>query len=694
MMMVFLLFSMLTQPTWRVVWENDVVIIPLYESAEDYRYVPVATLYIDGEPVIDPNMYYETNGVERTFFSTINTTIVKRYSVRYRVFFPSYHLQSAHTIVFHVVDQIAPWLTEIPTFEMALGQKVPDFKAGLMVQDNYYPIKDLQITVDSSLVRSTIPGSYPIFYHVSDPSGNTKVASTTLRVRDLSPPEITLKKPVIIDVKKPWDIHTYFTFKDNYDKHLLIEVEDYLVDYERLGSYPIWVKATDKSGNQTTIMESLTIVDKEAPSMLVSNRPKIIDVNTEITRELLISFLLHVDDNYDTLTFEDVFIYHDIESDILGTYDVHYEIQDSSNNQKSIKVRFSIVDRTKPMIELLEPLVFDVFDPLPFFETMVFLSDNHTPSHLIQLKVTHQIKMNVVARYPITFLATDSSGNTQTLNRYVDIVDRVSPVLEQLNEIVISNFKKIPLQGYFSVTDQYDKPASIRLRFDDDAVNYETIGTYFLHVTATDSSGNQTTLTTAVLVVDILDPELELTHPLIVVQQHSDALDFSSFIQAVSDNYDALTKEDVVIKSHVDWSKVGRYHVTFLLKDASNNQTSQTLIVLVDDFEKPYLYVEDIQVFQHQKVDLKEGVDLSLNMKPVTLYCFPEWIDTSLPGTWVVTYIVQDERGNFTQMDRTIHILPVQKKTPMIKYLPVMALSLGGLIVLFWMHHHSKKHIF
>ncbi|MBU1142317.1 MAG: hypothetical protein KKH92_01590, partial [Firmicutes bacterium] len=92
------LVSLLNILTVRIDWINDFLTIELNENIDSYTYLPEAKLYIDDVLVIDPRMFYERNGVEWTFISTVNTKVVKAYYIKYRVNYPTYNISQVRTI--------------------------------------------------------------------------------------------------------------------------------------------------------------------------------------------------------------------------------------------------------------------------------------------------------------------------------------------------------------------------------------------------------------------------------------------------------------------------------------------------------------------------------------------------------------------------------------------------------------------
>ena len=146
------LFGFFQVLTMQVQWTFDWLDIPLFGNLSDYVELPTATLFINGNIVYDPEMYYVRNGVERTFISTVNTKVVKSYHIKYRVHFPSYYQSYTHTIVFNIYDDIPPEFLALPNRSIPIGAKLPNLFEGVIVSDNYDKISELIVTAESHQV--------------------------------------------------------------------------------------------------------------------------------------------------------------------------------------------------------------------------------------------------------------------------------------------------------------------------------------------------------------------------------------------------------------------------------------------------------------------------------------------------------------------------------------------------------------
>jgi hypothetical protein len=686
--MSFLLsmLSIMMSVTTEIRWKNDTLFLALHDNVDDYRFLPEASLWINGSFVHDPLMYYERNGVEWTFISTVNTAVVRSYTIKYKVYFPTYNVSQTKSILFVVEDRIPPTITKTPDFRLPLGSKMPDLKDGLVYLDNYNKASELIVTVQSSQVILTRVGIYQIRYQVTDQSGNRTESLGSLEIYDHLPPEITVKKALIISFGDLFKVTDYFTIKDNYDTILTIVLDDQHVNYQALGSYPISITAKDQSGLETKVTEELTIIDTKPPTLIMRTIPKVIPIYQTVHRETLLAFVLSVKDDVDQMSESDIEIITDIESDTLGTYAVYYMVSDRSGNKTSIKLNVSVQDLEPPVIWSSAPLMFDVFSIEPHLLSWISVSDNHAHPSSIIIKMTGTFKMNVVGSYPVTFTATDPSGNTATLRTYVEIKDRIPPVILQSSDIIITEFARKILNHFFTFTDQYTPYAGLSIWIEDEQVDYETIGVYSIRACAKDTSGNVSCLDTDLIIADILEPELVLKAQMIYAEVNQAPLDLREWIQSVSDQYDVLDPSMVEISSLINYQKPGRYPVIFSIKDSSYNHQVQTLVVIVDDNTPPIIKATPITIIQYDAFDLFQGVEAYDDFGVVTIIASPETIDTSKAGTYVIVYTAIDSRGNYTTLERLLTIEPVEKKYDINAFIPMIIMILLGSASLYVMY--------
>jgi hypothetical protein len=684
--MSFLLsiFHVLSFVSSYVEWINTHVVIPLKDNLYDYTELPEAKLYIDEKEVVDNDMYYVRNGVERTFISTVSTTYVKTYTIYYRVTFPSYDVSHTQAITFEIKDLEPPVILSLPNFKITLQQDLPSFLDGVKISDNYDEASHLKISVNLTHIIKNRIGIYPIYYEVEDTSGNRTLGSSTIEIYDHLPPDITLKKAVILNYGSYFVYTDFFTIKDNYDLIVDVDLDVSHVDFHRLGTYPFSLTACDQSGNQNTFHFELSIIDQTPPVITLKQSPQKINVYEDVTHTLLKSFIIHVEDNYDDLTIDDVFIFHDIDPRTLGMYTVYYHLIDFSGNSFEVSLKVQVVDEIPPTLVIEQPLVFDVFSPTPHFYDLIDVFDNYDIKDDIIIKITTSPKMNVIGSYSIVIEITDVSKNKTTYRGYVEIVDRIPPVIEEIDQIIITDFQKRAYYSYFVATDQYSPSDEIDIIIDDSNVKYDRVGIFPIIIYAYDSSHNEAILESELIVLDIIPPTLSLTFQTYTQQVNTPLPDLRSFILDAYDNYDMLSSRDVSITHQIDTQTIGVYTITYMLKDASHNESCAYLEYRVDDYQKPKMtFTELILNYQDVFVPL-EGVHIDEHSTKVTVTCYPYTIDTSIPGTYDIVYIATDERGNSTKLTRTITVLPLKEDTDLLSFLPMVSVVLLGAALSFY----------
>jgi len=678
--MSFLLsiFTFINILTIRIEWFYTEIVVQLGDNIEHYLMIPEAKLYVDDVWIENPLVFYERDGVERTFKSTINTNVTRDYILKYRVTFSTYYVSSVQSITFQVVDEVPPIIDQLPSFLLPVGQKLPLLSEGLLYHDNYDSILNISVSIDSSSVVLTRTGTYPIIYQIRDGSGNLAEKTSTLTIYDHLPPEITVKKEIQIPYGESLSWRDFFTVKDNYDLVLSVRIDDQYVDYQHVGVYPFSITATDSSGLSTVLFQEVIITDLDPPTILLKSLPAPISVGSDVSDIDFSSYIVSITDNYDQLDISDVTFHHDIEIDVVGTYRIYYKVIDHSGNITEEELIIKVSDLEAPDITINIPFIYQVFDSDPHLINQFSYSDNYSRMEEMTCKITATYKMNVVGDYPITIEVTDRAGNKTIYRGYIEVKDVDAPVITQLNDIIITDFEQKDLTFYFSTEDNYDPASKISISIDDSDVDYEKIGSYAIDVEATDQSGNVKMMETEVIVIDMIQPVLTLSIKALTVEVGTTPLDLTKYIEEATDNYDDLDKNAVLITESIDYEVLGVYPIIYLLKDTSLNVTELTLYLTIDDRTPPVVEFTRISIFAGSTFNPLEGVQVNEQSNSYTIQYFPYLLDTSIPGNKTITYVITDDRGNYTVSNRIIEIIPESNNPSLISFLPVVLITLIG----------------
>ncbi len=686
--MSFLLSFMTLIQMFQVTWYDTNVDVELNDSIEDYVEIPYASLFDDGI-LVDTEVTYKFNGVNRTFLSTVQTSYVKVYAIDYEVYFPEYDIHDITTVYFNVIDRESPEFIYVPNYEMDVGADLPNLLINVLYQDNYDELEDMRLSVNDSYVNTDVIGRYPIYYYLFDSSNNLTTYEAYIDIYDHSGPIITLDKPLLISYGSySIDYNEYFSIDDKESDQLSVLYDDHLVNYDHLGTYKFTVTAINESLVKTTKTFDLVIIDTVSPTLILKTNQKI-DVFDYDKLNHLDDYILDIYDDYDVLTVSDVEISNDINIDEVGLYQIHYQVFDHSGNVKEETIEVLVVDREPPQILIDDHITLEVFDVEPIWKTYFEIKDNYDPITILDIEIEIDINMDKVGFYYMHILVTDKSKNIGSYEGYVEVVDRVSPEIEQINDIVITDFSEKTFENYFVFSDNYDDVDDLNFTVDADQVNYLKIGSYQIIVYCYDQSGNERELETYVYVIDTISPELLLTTTKLILPLHSKAINLMDYIYKVSDNYDQLNLSDVITLEEINYDQIGIYQVTYFIDDLSLNREEKSLYVFIDDLEKPQVSMTDIEIKLGEEPDYLLGIEV-IDESSYEIIYDKTYIDVNKIGNQYLTYIIRDQRGNYTKYIRSFTISDESNSIDVESMLPSIVVFIAGILVIAYVIYKNK----
>ena len=261
----------------------------------------------------------------------------------------------------------------------------------------------------------------------------------------------------------------------------------------------------------------------------------------------------------------------DVDLTKLGDYEVTFTAK-YKNLTLSEKRTIKVVDTTPPEIKLVSSPDHYANPVLGYEEEGFTATDNYDGD--LTAQVAREEKDG-----KIFYTATDSSGNTVTVERTLVYKDVIAPVitLVQGNNIARDKGADFAEPG-FSAVDECDGDITSQVSVSG-TVDGHTYGTYVLTYTVTDSSGNVAEVKRTVQIADLTKPVISL------------AGDVTSYIQvgstytepgfSASDNIDGDITSKVAVSGGVDTSKMGINTITYSVSDAFGNTTTVTRKVYV-----------------------------------------------------------------------------------------------------------------
>lgn len=205
--------------------------------------------------------------------------------------------------------------------EVAFGEKYKD--EGVKANILFFSLKSYVKT--ESTVNEKELGVYEITYHLP-----LKTLKRKVIVKDKTSPIITLKgdKEIEISYGETY-IEDGYEALDDLDGDLTDKVKiTSNIDDSKLGSYEIIYEVTDTEGNKGKTKRIIHIIDNTVPTLtLKGSNPFYMEIGNQYQEPGYTAL-----DNYDGDLTEQVKVTSNVNTNKAGTYEIIYEVEDSSKN--------------------------------------------------------------------------------------------------------------------------------------------------------------------------------------------------------------------------------------------------------------------------------------------------------------------------------------------------------------------------
>jgi parallel beta-helix repeat protein len=328
-------------------------------------------------------------------------------------------------------------------------------------------------------------------------------------IPDITKPVISLIGATMLHVAEcsPAFVDPGFIANDNVDTHMSDSVViSGTVNTKVFGTYPIKYNLKDAAGNIADELIRTVIVDKET-------EPPVFNLLGPLTESIQV-FHAWKDAGYnvyDTCSgLDTVKIINYIDTSKLGSYTVNYEAFDKSGNSVTAFRTIHVIDTIAPVLKSIskDTIQLRVYQLLP--NPLYTITDNYYTDIALTIKGTYYENFpngeaTNLGYYTFKYIATDGSGNSDSISFIIRVVDDVKPVL-QLNGFAfygLCRFDTLTDPGY-TVKDNFDKkPVVVKSgSYVTDYLVNRKVGPYDLIYTATDNSGNSSVESRSISVTD------------------------------------------------------------------------------------------------------------------------------------------------------------------------------------------------
>ena len=200
----------------------------------------------------------------------------------------------------------------------------------------------------------------------------------------------------------------------------------------------------------------------------------------------------------------------DVDTKHTGEYEVIYNILNKYNVKATITRKVTVIDVTAPEIVLIGNSPLDVIEGDEYIELGAYAIDDVDGDISSRVQISGLPDTSTIGTYTITYTITDSSGNTNTITRTVNVVGSENPVITLRGySTEYLEVKMLYSEAGFVAMDKIDNDISDKVVITG-FVDINVLGTYTLTYTVTNSKGRTATATRTVIVRDTEKPNLIL----------------------------------------------------------------------------------------------------------------------------------------------------------------------------------------
>ena len=368
--------------------------------------------------------------------NSVNANVAGTYTVRYNVVDKAKN--TANEVTRSVVvenDTITPVITLNGSSAVSVEIESAYYEVGATATDNL----DGTIAVFStSTVNTSSIGTYSVTYTATDSSGNNASATRTVNVIvDQTKPVITLLGvPAINTILNTPYTDAGATATDNIDGVITINIiSQSNVDVNATGTYAVTYNVSDNAGNAANeITRTVRVVEAETDTTSpVTTLVGSSTIQTEIG-SVYTDLGATATDNLDGDITANIVSVSTVNTNMLGTYSVTYNVSDAVGNKAQIVTRtVEVVDTTKPTITLLGSATVNVKIGGAYTERGATATDNVDGEIGSNILIQSNVNTNATGTYAVTYNVSDRSGNAaDTVTRIVNVNPLRVPVISSL----------------------------------------------------------------------------------------------------------------------------------------------------------------------------------------------------------------------------------------------------------------------
>lgn len=450
--------------------------------------------------------------------SEVNTNIVGTYNVYYNVTNASGLTAATVIRTVNVTDTTTPTLSLIGPNPLTIGDCSTYTELGAEAIDPCFGDISGNVVINNSSVNTSVLGFYTVTYNVMDDSGNTTTQITrTIEVVDISEPLITLigSDPQIIEACDPY-MELGATaidpcFGTDFSGNIIVDIS--AVDFGVIGTYPVTYNVTDNAvpnpNAAIEVIRMVEIIDTTGPIItLLGNDPQIIEACSPYIELNATAIDPCIGTHYTTDIIIDASA---VNTNVIGSYNVTYNVMDSEGNSATEVIRtVTVVDTTTPTITCPADIVVNNDAGLcsAIINYSVTSSDNCPGETLTQTDTTGLTSGNAfpVGTTILEYTVTDPLGNSDSCSFSITVNDIEAPeAFCQDFSMQLNTTTGLATLLPTDIDNGSSDNCSVILSISQNIFDCSNIGANTITLTATDPFGNSSSCDATLTITDAAD---------------------------------------------------------------------------------------------------------------------------------------------------------------------------------------------
>ena len=530
-------------------------------------------------------------------------------------------------------------------------------------------------------------GNTPVTLTVTDESGNTSTAPAIVTLIDNIPPVVITKNiTVSLNANGTVTVPASAVNNGSYDNSGVVNftLSPSTFTCANLGPNTVTFTATDGSGNTTTSTAVVTVTDPVPPIAIAQN----ITVALNAAGTATITSAQVNNGSSDNCSIASLALSQtSFTCANIGANTVTLTVTDESGNTATALATVTVVDNTAPVAKA-QNITIDLNATGSAVVTAAQVNNGSTDNCTIQSLSLSQANFSCanIGANTVTLTVTDESGNTATAQAVLTVVDNIAPVAKAQNITI-----QLPASGTATITPSQvnngstDNCSIASLSLSQTSFTGANLGNTTVTLTVTDESGNPSTATAIVTLIDNIPPVVITKNITVSLNANGTVtVPASSVKNGSSDNSGVVSF--TLSPSTFTCANLGPNTVTFTATDGSGNTTTSTAIVTVTDVTPPVAVAQNITVnlsaFGTATVtaaQVNNGSTDNCSIKSLSLS--QASFTCSNLGANTVTLTVTDESGNTATAQATVTVVDNIKPTVITQNISVELTTSGSVTI-------------